>query len=208
MEISQNDIIVIPESIDVPADFPYQYHKMKHLQIPSIVFSHRGIMNAQSVSPSHKSTGEYLLNLLGFPDKGYEPGKDLFLRHIRIRNKHTGEYYHNKGATVLVDLHANEGRFLFSYAICNHRDNFNKLIAHNVCKERMVNDELVECINYDPSISILQNIFIAVGVQQGDYPLTEYDWKGILPEFYGVFTDEQKLGLSTLRRLIRHKSKD
>ena len=206
MEISPHDVIVIPEDLVVPEDFPHSYHKIKHLHKPSIVFSHRGIMNTNILTTS---TSKFILGLLGFKseDKIYTPGKDIFLRYVRILNRKTNEYYHNKGAAVLVDLHANEGRFFFSYAICNHQDNFNKLIAHNVCKERMENGEIVECINYDPSISILQNIFIAIGVLEGEYPLTEYDWKGILPEFYGVLSDEQKASLSTLRRLIRHKDR-
>ena len=202
MEISPHDILVIPEDIDVPTDFPHQYHKMKHLHSPSIVSSHRGHMNT---SQAHTNVGKFVLSLFGL-DKVHKPGKDLFLRHIRILNKKTNEYYHNKGATVLVDLHANEGRFFFSYAICNHKDNFNKIIAHNVCKDRMEDDDLVEVINYDPAISILQNIYLAIGVLEGDYPLSDYDWKGILPEFYGAFTDEQRENLKTLRRLIRHKA--
>lgn len=208
MEINANDIIVIPEGLEVPINFPHMYHRIKHLHRPSIVFSsNRGFMNTQ-VSSSSKTTSEYLLNLLGLTKMGTKKRKDIFFRYVRIENEITGEYFHNKGATVLIDFMPDEGRFLFSYAICNHLDNFNKLIAHNVCKERMEKGETVECINYDPDISILQNIFIAVGVQEGKYPLTEYDYRDILPELYGVFTEEQKESLSTLRRLIRGKAKN
>jgi hypothetical protein len=206
MEITTHDIIVIPEDLEVPESFPHLYHKIKHLHKPSIVFSHRGHMNTSQLQ---SSTSKFVLGLLGLgsKDKGYSPGNDIFLRYVRIRNKKNGEYYHNKGAAVLVDLRQKEGRFFFSFATCNYQDNFNKLIAHNVCKERMENGEVIECINYDPSLSILQNIFIAIGVLEGEYPLTDFDWKGILPEFYGNLTEQQLTSLSTLRRLIRDRTK-
>lgn len=206
MEINLDDIIVIPEEIEVPANFPYKYHKIKYLNDFSIVFSsRRGPMNIQTMIPSPKMSSKFILNLLGLGKEKAEK-KDIFFRHVRVLNEKTNEFYHNKGATVLVDLKASEGRFLFSYAICNHLDNFNKLIAHNVCKERMDKGEVIECINYDPNLSILQNIYIAIGVQQGQYPLTDFDWRDILPELYGTYTNEQKESLSSLRRLIRDKA--
>lgn len=211
MEIRENDLIIISDNIEVPPDFPYKYHKMRYLHAPSIVSSsYRGSMNTNVMSPKYARTGNYILGLLGLNKKIPVVEKvereDIFLRHIRILNKDTNEYYHNKGATVLVNLMADEGRFIFSYAICNHKDSFNKLIAHNVCKERMEKGEVVECINYDPSISILQNIYIAISVQQGRYSWTDVDWNDILPELYGTYNNEQRESLGSLRKLIRGKA--
>ena len=136
----------------------------------------------------------------------YEPGNDIFYRHIRVKNRKTGEFYHNRGATVLTDLRAAQGRFFFSYSICNHHDTFNKNIAHKVCLEKMANGDVIEVINYDPEISILQNIYLAIGVQNDDYSINDFDWTYILPEIFGVFTESQKDGLRKLRKLIKAKS--
>lgn len=212
MEINANDIVVIPEHITVPKDFPHDFHKMKFLLTPSIVSSHRGFnMNTQTLEPSSntKSKGvvQTLFELLGLK-KDIDVGKDIFFRHVRIMNPETGEYYHNRGATILVDLRAAEGRFLFSLAVCNYKDNFNKLIAHRVCKERLESGQVFEIINYDPSLSVLQNIYLAVGVMEDEYPLTDLNWQDILPELYGTYTGEQRESLSTLRRLIRNKAQE
>jgi len=203
MEIGPHDILVIPDHLEIPGDFPHQFHKMKYLHTPSIVSSLRGPMNTPQAG---FKTGTFILNLLGMGDKKHKPGKDMFFRHIRILNKRTNEYFHNRGATLLIDLRADEGRFFFSYAICNHLDRFNKLIAYNVCEERMETGDNLEIINYDPSISVLQNIYIALGVHQGEYSLTDWDWEGILPELYSKVTEEQEPSLASLRRLIRDKA--
>jgi hypothetical protein len=203
MEINENDVLVLPEGTLIPIGFPHKYHIMKYLHKPSIVFSQRGYMNT-TTSGVAASTGTFILGLLGITTKVRH---DTFLRHVRIKNPKTREYYHNKGATLLIDLIGDEGRFLFSYAICNHEDNFNKLIAQNICRGRMERGDFIEVINYDPSISIIQNIFIAIGVFLGEYPLTDYDWTGILPELCGTFTHCQEVNLSNLRRLIRSKYK-
>ena len=207
MELNENDIIVIPEGTLVPVEFPHKYHTMKYLHKPSIVFSHRGHMNTTAIGPL-ASTSKFVLGLLGLlGNESTTVRQDTFLRHVRIRNPNTKEYYHNKGASILVELRGEMGCFTFSYATCNHEDNFNKLIAKNICEERMKNRNYIEVINYDPSISIIQNIYIAIGVLQGEYPLTDYDWRGILPELIGSFTEEQRTGLINLRRLIRNKFK-
>jgi hypothetical protein len=205
MELNPNDLLIVPSWAVVPARLESQSIRIKYLQSPSIVFSsNRGFMNTQSITNQSKITTNFLLGLFGMKTKKPDK-KDIFLRHIRILNEETGEFFHNKGATVLIDLKASEGRFLFSYAICNNTDNFNKLIAHNVCQERMDKGYVIECINYDPSISILQNIYLAIGVEDDKYPLTDFDWKDILPELYGTYTQEQRKSLSHLRRLIRDK---
>ena len=214
MEIHPNDIIVIPADMEVPTDFPYDYHKIKYLHSPSIVRSGHMLMTNTAILQLPKSTlVSGILSLLGISkpkekEKDSEEHKDIFFRHIRIMNDKTGEFYHNRGASVLVDLRAGEGRLFFSFATCNHRDNFNKLIAHCVCKDRMKKGLVYECINYDPSISILQNIYLAIGVMEGHYSLTDFDWQDILPELYGTYTADQKVSLGTLRRLIRDKSQD
>lgn len=208
MEIHDNDILILPENIEIPSDFEYQYHIMKFLHKPSIVFSQRGYMNTQTEQST--TTSKFINKLLGIMPKTAgeipkETNGDIFLRHVRIRNPKNGEYYHNKGATFLVHLDRDSGSFLFSYATCNHEDNFNKLIANNVCSERMNKGEFIECINYDPSISIIQNIYLAIGVALDEYPLTEYDWRDIIPELTGCFTAQQKRNLKVLRKLIRSK---
>ena len=205
-----DDLYIIPDHIQVPADFPYQYHKIKHLHTPSIV---QGLHYMNTQMHSERSTIGFIKNLLGMMEKeetkveaDHEVGQDIFFRHIRVMNRKNGEFYHNRGATVLVDLRASEGRFFFSYSMCNHRDNFNKTFAHTLCRDRMDRGEVVEVINYDPNISIIQNIFLAIGVQENDYSLTDYDWTYIIPELYGVFNREQKDSLSRLRKLIRNKA--
>jgi hypothetical protein len=207
MEVDQHDILVVPDNISLPENFPHQYHKMKYLHTPSIVMTNhnRGLMNT--------ITTNYLKQLLGIEkplvkDTTIMPGKgkDIFFRHIRILNKLTKEYYNNQGASVFVDLRAEEGRFFFSYSICGKFDNFNKMIANRLCEQRMKNVVMVEVINYDPEISILQNIFLAIGVLVGEYPISEYDWSGILPEVYGTFTPVQLESLRKLRRLIKLKA--
>ena len=205
-----NDIIIIPDEVDVPKDFPYQYHKIKYLHATSIVQG-PGSMNIQMREAGVNTINQYLANIknllkLNNETPVFEAGDDLFFRHIRVMNQMTGEYYHNRGATILVDLRAAEGRFFFSYAICNHQDNFNKEIAHKVCTERMKAGDVIEVINYDPEISILQNIYLAVGVQNDAYQMVgETDWTYILPELFGSFTNEQKEALARLRKLIRNK---
>lgn len=212
MNFFEDDLIVIPFNTEVPADFKGHTHKMKFLANPSVVHSRRHQMSTYALHsvPTAASLGNAILKMLGLGEYASTPvvekKPDIFLRHIRILNSKTGEYYHNKGATVLVDLRADKGMFLFSYAVCNHKDNFNKIIAHNECKARMASGRSIECVNYDPALSILQNIFIAIGVLEGEYPLTEFDYKGILPELNGDFSEEQKKGLSSLRRLIRNKA--
>jgi hypothetical protein len=207
MEILENDILIIPEDIVIPPDFPYQYYKMKFLHKPSIVFSQRGYMNTAE-SGLVTSTSNFIMSLLGLAKgKPIRTRQDNFLRHIRIINNKTNEYFHNKGATIMVDLRGDQGSFFFSFVICNHEDTFNKLIAKNICERKMKLGDFIEVTNYDPSLSILQNIYIAIGVQVGDYPLTDYDWTGILPELYGAFTSDQRDCLLKLRRLIRSKFK-
>jgi hypothetical protein len=206
--IHPNDIIVIPEDTILPSVFPYDFYRMKFLISPSIVSSQGYMMNTQLAEPV-RNIGEILRNLLT-PIKGVtleedEEPKDIFFRYVRLMNDETGEYYHNRGATLYIDLRASEGRFVFSFALCNHRDNFDKGKAHKVCKERMEQGHVVEVINYDPSISILQNIFLAIGVYNDEYPLTDMSWQDILPELYGTFNPETKKHLTTLRNLIRHK---
>jgi hypothetical protein len=211
--ININDIIVIPDDTIIPESFPYDFHKMKYLITPSIVSSSfhpqgQNMLNTQ-LQP-FKDIGEILRNLLT-PAKQVvkeEEKEDLFFRYVRVMNDKTGEFYHNRGATVYVNLKVSEGRFLFSFALCNHADNFNKNIAHSVCKSRMLNDQVIEVINYDPEISILQNIFLAIGVYNDEYPLTDMTWQDILPELYGNFSPEVKKNLITLRNLIRHKAND
>ena len=200
MNYLDNCLLVLPEGTKIPDNFEYPYHIMKFLHTPSIVSSERGIMNTTNTTVS--STGDYIKRLLGVKNKVLP---DVFLRHVRIRNPKNGEYYHNKGATFLIHLNRDTGSFQFSYAICNHEDTFNKLIAHNVCDARMDNEDCLECINYDPSISIIQNIYLAVGVELGEYSLTDYDWTDILPELTGSFTDRQRKELKVLRGLIRRK---
>lgn len=206
-----NDIIILPDEVKVPEDFPHQYHKIKYLHTTSIVQG-LGSMNIQMREAGASTVSQYLANINNLlkMDKetpAFKAGKDLFFRHIRVMNQRTGEYYHNRGATILVDLRAPEGRFFFSYAICNHRDNFNKEVAHAVCVDRMKNGEVIEVINYDPYISILQNIYLAVGVGVDAYTFVEneYDLKYIFPEVYTSCNEEQMEALARLRKLIRNK---
>jgi hypothetical protein len=211
--INPNDIIVIPHDTILPENFQYDFHRMKYLITPSIVsssFHPQGynLMNTQ-LAP-FKTIGETLRNLLT-PVKSVEveeEKEDLFFRYVRVMNDKTGEFYHNRGATIYVNLKAMEGRFIFSFATCNHKDNFNTLISRNVCINRMKGNQVFEVINYDPDISILQNIFLAIGVYNDEYPLTDMTWQDILPELYGTFTPEMKKDLTTLRNLIRHKAND
>jgi hypothetical protein len=70
----------------------------------------------------------------------------------------------------------------------------------------MKRGEVLEVINYDPSLSILQNVYLAIGVLEEIYSLVEYDWKYILPEFYGSLDEEQIYSLNRLRKLIRDKA--
>lgn len=209
MELNKNDIIVVPDNINVPKDFPHDFHKMKFLLTPSVVSSKGYGMNTQTLGTptgvKEKGIVQTLFELLGLKNNP-DVGEDIFFRHVRIINPITGEFYHNRGATILVDLRAGEGRFLFSLAVCNYKDNFNKLIAHRVCKERLENGEVFEVINYDPSLSVLQNIYLAVGVMEDEYPLTDLNWQDILPELYGTYTQEQRESLCTLRKLIKNKA--
>ena len=197
-------ILVIPDEVEIPQGFPHQYHKIKHLHDISIVKG-PGQMDMQTVG-QHLTNIRNILNVKNSKeDLLFEPGDDIFFRHVRVMNQRTGEYYHNRGATILVDLRAEEGRFFFSYSICNHRDNFNKQVAHKICEERMLLGDVFEVINYDPDISIVQNIYLAVGVQNDDYSVGDFDWAYVLPELYGSFTEEQKKNLLKLRKLIQNK---
>lgn len=209
MEVSHDTLVVIPKNLRVPKDLPYEVHRMEFLSEISVISSRGYNMNLQ-LQTSNKDAGliAFLKGKLGLMVKEDEhlppgQGKEVFYRHIRIINDKTGEFYHNVGATVLIDLRADEGRFFFSFSVCNYQDNFNKHTAHTICKDRMTSGQVFEVINYDPSLSVLQNIYLAIGVVNGQYPTTDYDWEDILPEFYGTFTDEQKATLMTLRKLIR-----
>lgn len=215
MELHPDDILVIPELLDIDTDsLPCQYLIMKHLFTPSIVSSRHKGYPMQTMASLDSAKGVSIVNMLmRYLRKPAKPvakaeleGTDLFFRHIRIRNEKTGEYFNNKGASILVDLRAHEGRFFFTFSICSSADNYSKVVANGICLDRMKDGTQFECINYDPALSIAQNLYLAIGVQDGKYPLSEYDWQGILPELYGDISESQMANLRKLRKLIRNKS--
>lgn len=163
-------------------------------------------------APTGLSIGKQILSMLWFKSQTVttvkaKPEISTFLRHIRVLNPKTNEYYHNRGGTVLCKLDVNTGTFEFSFVICHHDDTFNKHAARVASAKKLSKGDTFKGINYDPEISILQNIYIAIGALEGMYPLTEYNWKGIIPELdVENITEEQLKSLSNLRRLIRNKA--
>jgi hypothetical protein len=107
----------------------------------------------------------------------------------------------------MVRLEPWNGSFEFSFSSCHYKDLFNKRLGYDTCKSLMTDNKVFEICNYDPALSVLENIQIAIGtlLTTDDYTLQSIGRGVVLPELIGVFNPEQQQKLLGLYKLIRDR---
>lgn len=66
------------------------------------------------------------------------------------------------GVAFYVELDAANNGFTFAYALCHTDDNFCRKIARKISKQRYDSEDWYEVENYDPGLSVVTNIKIAI----------------------------------------------
>lgn len=183
----EDDLIVVPDTMDIPENPGFLVSKIKHLYSPSIIRSGGGVHMLESLNTS-KFSGKGILSMI-FGTKGSEEtntgngssgttsmtlsletpsNPPRFLRHVRRYDPQhispDGDFpmLSKGGLTFAVDIMPAENKFRFSYAICNDKDLFNKRTAGNICNGRLENLDYYEISFYETAMSITDNIEIAL----------------------------------------------
>lgn len=182
----EDDLIVVPDTMDIPENPGFLVSKIKHLYSPSIIRSGGGVHMLESLNTS-KFSGKGILSMI-FGTKGSEEtdigagsgdigntsmtlsletpsNPPRFLRHVRRYDLTCIDdipMLSKGGLTFAVDIMPAENKFRFSYAICNDKDLFNKRTAGNICNGRLENLDYYEISFYETAMSITDNIEIAL----------------------------------------------
>lgn len=126
-----------------------------------------------------------------------------FLRHVRVFDVRDDSLMAPKGGlTVAVDLMPKDHKFRFAFAICNDSDIFDKKVARQKAEGRLNGSDWYEVENYDPSISVTDNIEIAV--DQFLTRSTEPDTLG-LPKFSKVSMRITDAKLRKISYILKNK---
>lgn len=181
-----NDLVVVPEGMEVPSDVPFLVYPMKFLWKPSIIRS-----GAYDMGVLERITSNSIAEWLGLsPAKMLKPNPyeltDLppsikkevehakqrqvlprffrYHRPLELNAQKDGEDGFKMvpaprgGVAFLIELDAENRTFAFSYALCHNNDNFNFGIARKICSQRFASEDWYEVKNYDPEIGIMENI--------------------------------------------------
>lgn len=176
------DLVVIPMDMAIPETVPFLVHRVKFLHKPSIIKSGYSTMNMlETYTPavfkkwfgflgdttSEKKTEEVIV-AKGQVIKTDEPYLPCFFRYTRlvapVKNSVNNNWALNAkgGLTIFVELNPRDNAFAFSYAICSTEDNFSKELGRTIAKTRFMDDDWYEISGYDPKLSVLENIKIAL----------------------------------------------
>ena len=185
-----DDIVVIPDHMDIPENPGFLVIKVKFLHAPSIIRSGGGIQMLESTLMNKPAAGSKLSPILGWildkvapvlnvqtESKGTtmdtvvdnietKANPPRFLRHIRmayVGDDDTEMFAARGGLSIAVELEPNEGILRFSYALCSPNDVFNKRTARKICDARLTGKDSYEITNYDDRMTALENIEFAIG---------------------------------------------
>jgi hypothetical protein len=172
-----NDLVVIPLGMSIPDDVPFLVHRIKFLNKPSIIKSGYSTMNMlETYTPAvlrkwFGFLGETLSESMNdkvqlakaemIKDEPYLPKFYRYSRLLAPIKQSAGESWAlsaKGGLTLFVELNPRENAFAFSYALCNTEDNFAKAKGRILAKERFDTEDWYEIDNYDPTLSVLENI--------------------------------------------------
>lgn len=97
-----------------------------------------------------------------FPEPTKDSGENEFFRYVRKLDIN-GNSATFSGVTFLIHLYPAERKFSFSMAYCRDNERFDKRIARSICKNRAENGIWHEVSDFDDSISVVANIYKAIG---------------------------------------------
>ena len=89
-----------------------------------------------------------------------------FFRYARGKDA-TGAISSLGGAAFLINLLPNTRQVNFSVALCHSKDNFDSAMSRSICNHRLAGGQYFVLENYNPDISILDNIALAVAAELG-----------------------------------------
>lgn len=138
------------------------------------------------------------------------PDPETFFRHVRCYqprypDKLSPEVVLNArgGITFYIELNPEDKFFDFSYSLCSEEDNFDKTRGRNIAFNRMKHGDWYEIVDYDPELSIVQNIAIAI---KKCLNKDEKDGMILTPRFNSFSGRRNDYELSViLQRIIQHE---
>lgn len=172
MSIEKDDLIVVPEDLEVDPEVVAPVYKMKYVLRPSIIRSFTGSKGIfdMSIAGLLKSL---VAKKFPFPTKTevVEEWGQPFYRYIRPRKYMTGELTPSTGVTLLIYPSLSDpSTYKFSYSICSPKDAFNKKIAREITLGRAKTDRYFIIKNVRDSKTIVHHIYMSLlDVKVNDY---------------------------------------
>ena len=130
--------------------------------------------------------------------------QDQFFRYVREKDINDSPSTFG-GVTFFIQLYPVENRFTFSMAYCCNekdcKDRFDKSKARRICVNRADGGDLHEVSGYDQSISLVANIYLAIGKTL----LCKFGKEGNIPKLSAI--SQHKHSLIELKKVHKYIAK-